>query len=62
MNAFRDKLSVNIFAAHRDGWLTMDFEDYETDRDKLRTRDELNEMAREVYAIYQDFIRIGRKL
>jgi len=62
MNAFREKLSVNIFSSNRVGWYTMDFEDYETDRDKLRTRDELNEMARETYAKYQELIRIGRRL
>lgn len=62
MHTFRNKLCLNVFASGQRGWLTMDLEDMEMDLDKLKKRDELNDMATEVYEIYQKLVRIGRKL
>lgn len=62
ITCFQNKLCLNVFASNQRGCLTMDLEDMKMDRDKLNTRDELNDMATEVYEIYQELVRIGRKL
>lgn len=59
---FLSKLSLKVFPSHHEGWLTMDIEDMEMDKKKIQARDELNEMATKVHYIYQDLVRIGRKM
>lgn len=60
---FRYKLSLNIFESHkRDGWFSMELNDFEMRPEKIKRHQELNEQATKVYEMYQDLIRIGRKL
>jgi hypothetical protein len=62
-NDFRYNLSLNIFESHkRDGWFSMELDDFEMRPEKLKLREDLNEQATKVYEMYQDLIRIGRKL
>lgn len=61
LNSFTQKLYMNVNESHRSGWLTMGIKDFDERLDLLKERDVLNEMASNAYAIYQDFVRLGRK-
>jgi hypothetical protein len=61
LKIFTNKLCINVSETHRNGWLSMGIEDFDTRQDVLNERDELNKMASDAYEQYQDLVRLGRK-
>ena len=60
-NKFCSELSLKVYAG-REGFLTMDLKDFEDRPEALATRDNLNNLATQVFREHQEFVRIGRFL
>lgn len=59
---FRKELSLSVFAANTQGFLTMDLRDFEDRPEMLAKRERLNQLATDVFAEHQELIRIGRRM
>ena len=63
LNKFLNQLSLNVYAANTEGFLTMDLEDFETRDYKIEAKDKLNKMASNVHALYEVLIKeINKKI
>ena len=61
LNAFTHKLYENVTESHRSGWLTMGIKDFDERQYLLKAREDLNEIASDAYALYQELVRLGRR-
>jgi hypothetical protein len=62
LNDFIRELAEHSFPSHREGWNSLELEDFETRPEKLALRDHLNEMATNAYQAHQDLVKEGRRL
>lgn len=60
LDKFLNELSVNVFSACTEGFLTIDFDDFERRNEKIILREQLNNMSSKVYEAYQEFIRAAK--
>jgi len=62
LRKFRNELSLNVFAARSEGFLTMDLRDYEDRPEAWAKRDSLNALSSEVFKEHQELVRLGRRV